>query len=49
MKIVWEAKDIENGIECEVLDGRESSYECPALTDFLDAHEVPCKGRNRWG
>lgn len=44
----WSCSD---GIECEVVLGLDVAWECPALADYLDRHEVPVPssvGRKCW-
>lgn len=42
---------VEDGLECEVCNGLEPSWECPGLSEFLDRAEVPVPKklrRKRW-
>lgn len=42
---------VEDGLECEVCNGSEDPWECPALSEYLDRAEVPVPlklGRKRW-
>lgn len=42
---------MDNGLDCAVLLRVEDFWECPALAEFLDRHEVPVPktlNRERW-
>lgn len=42
---------MDDGFECQVLNGQENFWECPALAEYLDRNEVPVPkslGRDHW-